>query len=56
LSFDSLDDHMVVGFLGGIVPRTKINFQRLYETKNQTKTYELQLENSQTRIHNSESC
>jgi hypothetical protein len=28
-SFGSLEDRLVVGFLGGIVPETKINLQRL---------------------------
>jgi hypothetical protein len=32
-SFGALGDHLVVGFLGGIVPATKIIFQRLCKTK-----------------------
>ena len=33
-SFSALDDHLVVVFLGGIVPATKINLQRLCKEKN----------------------
>jgi hypothetical protein len=33
-SFSSLDDCLVVGFLGGIVPATKINLQRLCKEQN----------------------
>jgi hypothetical protein len=37
--FGSLGDHLVVGFLGGIVPETKIKFQRLCKTKNWIKKH-----------------
>jgi hypothetical protein len=33
-SFGALEHCLVVGFLGGIVPATKIEFQRLCKTKN----------------------
>jgi hypothetical protein len=54
-SFGTLKDHLVVGFLGGIIPATKIKFQRLCKTKTKKriKTYELQPANLQTRIHTS---
>jgi hypothetical protein len=35
LSFSALDDHLVVVFLGGIVPATKINLQRSCKEQNQ---------------------
>jgi hypothetical protein len=38
-SFGALDDRLVVGFLGDIVPATKINFQRLCKEQNRIKTY-----------------
>jgi len=40
-SFDALNDRLVVGFLGGIVPTTKISFQRLCKEQNQVKKYKL---------------
>jgi hypothetical protein len=40
-SFGALDDCLVVGFLGGIVPATKIKLQRLCEEQNQIRTYNL---------------
>jgi hypothetical protein len=40
-SFGALDDHLVVGFLGGIVPAIKINLQRLCKEQNRIKTYNL---------------
>jgi hypothetical protein len=36
-NFSALDDRLVVGFLGGIVPTTKIKFQRLCKTKTRQK-------------------
>jgi len=40
-SFSALNDRLVVGFLGGIIPATKINFKRLCKEQNWIKTYKL---------------
>jgi hypothetical protein len=55
-SFISLDNCLVIGFLGGIVPATKVKFQRLCKTKKWIKAYELWPTNLLTQILTSKSC